>query len=114
MNCNHWDSSCHLGNPELWESCQTKWRDIEGKELECSELQFGWIHYPDSPFGDVDICPHGVCRTHNTQDAVCKWCDSSKQSTKPQGKCKWCGSDNGDWTSIYDWHCRDCGKVTID
>jgi len=29
-------------------------------------------------------------------------------------KCKWCGSTNGEWKSIYDWHCKDCKKVTVD
>jgi len=28
--------------------------------------------------------------------------------------CKWCGSENGEWHSIYDWYCKDCGKVTVD
>ena len=39
---------------------------------------------------------------------------SPKLKPTPIGKCKWCGSDNGCWTSIYDWKCHDCGKVTID
>lgn len=34
--------------------------------------------------------------------------------TKPEGKCQWCGSEDGHWSSIYDWHCHKCGKVTID
>lgn len=29
-------------------------------------------------------------------------------------KCKHCGSEKGHWESIYDWHCDDCGKVTVD
>lgn len=29
-------------------------------------------------------------------------------------KCQWCDSENGEWKSIYDWHCKECGKVTID
>ena len=40
--------------------------------------------------------------------------DTPKQTKKAKGKCKHCGSENGFWASIYDWHCRVCGKVTID
>jgi len=74
MKCTHWDSSCHLGSPEKWEECQEFFSILDGVNVECSELQFGWNHYPNSPFGNVDICPHGVYRTHDTNDAVCKWC----------------------------------------
>jgi len=68
MTCNFLSQNCHSGTPETWKKCQ----DMIGTK--CPLLDFGWKHYPDSPFGDVDICVHGVCRTHGTHDDICKWC----------------------------------------
>ena len=84
MKCKHWDSSCHLGSPEKWEECQEYFSIQDGVNVECSELHFGWRHYPDSPFGNVDICTHGVCRTHETNDAVCKWCSVTAVSKRSE------------------------------
>ena len=68
MTCNHWSQNCHLGNPKHWKRC------AERLDVECDELAFGWTHYPDSPWGDIDICVHGVTRTHGTTDVKCRWC----------------------------------------
>jgi len=68
MSCNYLDQSCHGGTPEQWKRCAAR------HGVECDMLDFGWTHYPNSPFGDVDICTHGVCRTHGTNDDRCKWC----------------------------------------
>jgi len=68
MSCNNFDQSCHGGTPEQWKRCAAR------HGVECDMLDFGWTHYPNSPFGDVDICTHGVCRTHGTNDDGCKWC----------------------------------------
>jgi len=40
-------------------------------------------------------------------------CDCSRH-TKSEDRCRYCGSTDGYWSSIYDWHCRNCGKVTVD
>ena len=68
MSCNHWSQNCHGGTPEDWKRCGAR------HGVECDQLNFGWKHYPDSPFGDVDICVHGVCRIHGSTDAACRWC----------------------------------------
>jgi len=70
MICKYFNQSCHLGTPHEWEQCAAQ------NGTECDMLKFGWGHCPDSPWGDVDICAHGVCRTHGTNDNTCKWCDS--------------------------------------
>ena len=40
--------------------------------------------------------------------------DHEEVLVRATGKCQWCGSEDGEWTSIYDWHCHICGKVTVD
>ncbi len=68
VNCRFFSQNCHGGHPEAWNRCGAR------HGVECDMLDFGWRHFPDSPFGDVDICVHGVCRMHGTKDDKCKWC----------------------------------------
>ncbi len=35
-----------------------------------------WKHYPDSPWGNVDICEHGNVRKHGNTESVCVYCDA--------------------------------------
>jgi len=85
MSCNYLDQSCHGGTPEQWKRCAAR------HGVECDMLDFGWTHYPNSPFGDVDICTHGVCRTHGTNDDECKWCTPHRILI--------CGDRN--WTDVH-------------
>ena len=82
MKCNHWSQNCHGGYPEVWKRC------AERHGVECDQLIFEWHHYPDSPFGDVYICNHGVCLMADSTDS-CKWCGnpyhSSEQMQKTNG-----------------------------
>lgn len=49
-----------------------------------------WQHYPESPWGDVDICSDGNVRPHGSTEKICVICDyDSKVCLK---KCKVCGS----------------------
>ena len=34
-----------------------------------------WQHFPDSPWGDVEICPHGLTRDVGSRSRTCVWCD---------------------------------------
>lgn len=34
-----------------------------------------WKHYPNSPFGDIDICDHGCTRAHGSTAKECLLCD---------------------------------------
>ena len=74
MKCPNEDQSCHLGNILMWKRCEIRMSKQNGFKVKCSQLEFGYTHFPDSPFGNVDICVHGVCRTHGTNDDKCKWC----------------------------------------
>lgn len=66
--CNHWDQGCHVMTNEESSQC------ANGLGVHCPNLD-GWKHYPESPFGDVDICPHGVVREHGTTSDRCRFCD---------------------------------------
>ena len=70
-----------------------------------------------SPWPWVANIWDGFCKKHAKPWMAHGGCDDH-ESIESKGertmKCKFCGSENGHWASIYDWHCHDCGKVTID
>jgi len=56
-----------------------------------------WKHFPNSPFGDIDICEHGCTREHGSTKKECIICDYSKNAKLqilPCAECK----------SIGTWH----------
>lgn len=40
-----------------------------------SKIQPSWKNYPDSPWGNVDICAHGCMREHGDTTPQCVLCD---------------------------------------
>jgi hypothetical protein len=38
-----------------------------------------WKHYPNSPFGNIDICDHGCTRNHGDIKRNCINCDYPKE-----------------------------------
>jgi len=68
-----------------------------------------WQHYPDSPFGDVDICEHGCCREHGDERDLCVYCDhDGKVYLAPCEKCS--GTEEGDRVIVQTWHDEQSGK----
>lgn len=72
--CRNWDSSCHLLNDEQSAICAVCHGGVRCFNLET------WKHYPDSPYGDVDICPHGNVREHGCTDKICMYCDDREET----------------------------------
>jgi len=66
--CDRWQQTCTLLTDDQSLSCAKKLNVI------CFNVGI-WKHYPDSPFGDVDMCPHGCCRPHNSKEKMCRICD---------------------------------------
>ena len=69
-----------------------------------------WKHYPDSPFGDVDICEHGYTRGHVASDVhepVCVDCDYPEDTLLAVMHCNPCNS--GTWHK--DGVCVICGST---
>lgn len=66
--CYNWDQNCHLIPNDKAKECAEK------KGIKCPNLD-SWKHYPDSPWGNIDICPHGNTRDHGSTEKVCIYCD---------------------------------------
>lgn len=60
-----------------------------------------WKHYPDSPFGDVDICEHGCCRPHGNELHRCVICDHPGEVHL--AACAVC-SGGGRTIEVQTWH----------
>lgn len=67
-----------------------------------------WKHYPNSPWGDIDICPHGVTREHGDDTPRCIICDYSKDDNIELLRCKICKA----MTYHLDKKCLRCGSET--
>jgi hypothetical protein len=69
-----------------------------------------WNHYPNSPFGDIDICEHGCDREHGDTHPVCIYCDYPEDSKFSMFHCKNCNPN----TKVLNWFlnnkCIKCGK----
>lgn len=66
--CHNWSQNCHLVSNEEAKKCAEK------KGVSCLNLE-GWKHYSTSPYGDVDICPHGCIKNHGSIKKECIFCD---------------------------------------
>jgi hypothetical protein len=74
-----------------------------------------WKHYPNSPFGNIDICEHGCTREHGSTEKECIYCDYPNRVKLEMRECKICekllpqGIKN-----IGTWHvngkCISCSK----
>jgi len=49
-----------------------------------------WKHYPNSPWGDIDICRHGVTRFHGDKNKHCVYCDYPENTNLKIDYCKIC------------------------
>lgn len=67
--CRNWSQNCHLVPNDLAKKC------ADEKGVLCPNFD-GWKHYPDSPWGNIDICPHGVTRPHSSTKKECIFCDA--------------------------------------
>jgi len=50
-----------------------------------------WTHYPNSPYGNIDICEHGCVRDHGSKEKECIICDYPKNvklEMLPCAECK--------------------------
>ena len=63
-----------------------------------------WKHYPDSPWGDIDICIHGCTRPHGSTEKVCVFCDYPENANLELFWCEGCESI----TWHLDKHCLKC------
>ena len=68
------------------------------QQVEEEDLWSKWKHYPNSPFGNVDICLHGCVRFHGSKEKVCVFCDY--KSRVQLQFCKECNVTT--WHSIVD------------
>ena len=69
IKCSNWESSCHLISNEFAKQCADR------RNVLCPNLD-GWKHYPDSPWGNIDICPHGCTREYGSTEKECIFCDA--------------------------------------
>ena len=67
--CENWSQNCHTLPDEQARVC------AKNKGVACPNLET-WQHYRDSPWGDMDICPHGNIREHGSTEKVCTFCDN--------------------------------------
>jgi hypothetical protein len=49
-----------------------------------------WQHYPNSPFGNIDICKHGCTRDHGDTNPNCLYCDYPPNTISTFDKCPKC------------------------
>uniref|UniRef100_A0A6M3IEH2 Uncharacterized protein n=1 Tax=viral metagenome TaxID=1070528 RepID=A0A6M3IEH2_9ZZZZ len=56
-----------------------------------------WEYYPDSPWGDVDICVHGCIRGHGARGINCTICDLQKDAELKLQYCKKCDAMTWHW-----------------
>jgi len=66
--CQNWEQNCHIVPNNIAKDC------ADARGVTCPNLD-GWKHYPESPWGDIDICPHGCTRPHGSTEKECRFCD---------------------------------------
>jgi hypothetical protein len=66
-----------------------------------------WKRYRDSPFGDIEICPHGCTKDHGDKRKHCIHCDYSEKEKKylKMEVCKRC-SEERHCEQSFTWHYR--------
>lgn len=65
-----------------------------------------WKRYPNSPWGDIEICEHGCTREHGSTEKVCVHCDHPADANIVLSNCAVCGST----TWHLDGECMRCGE----
>lgn len=86
------ETVCNLVSQGCNRSTQTGLRHcakIRGFDKCCYEDET-WTHHPDSPWGDIDICAHGVTRDHGDTKKYCIYCDYPEDSVWTSGHCPNC------------------------
>jgi hypothetical protein len=72
-----------------------------------------WKHYPNSPFGNIDICEHGCTREHGSMKRECIYCDYPERSKLEMYECKVCEKVCG-LKGVKTWHvngkCIPCSR----
>jgi hypothetical protein len=70
-----------------------------------------WEYFPNSPFGDVDICNHGCTRQVLDRDKkICISCDYPSNANIMCLPCLNCNPTGGTWH--LDGNCLICGTYT--
>lgn len=68
-----------------------------------------WKRYPDSPYGDVEICEHGVTREPRDTKKYCLYCDYPPDTKFTVGNCKICNPNHPDTMTVHlDGQCLRC------
>ena len=69
-----------------------------------------WKRYPNSPWGDIEICEHGCTREYGSTERVCVHCDYPADANIVLSNCAVCGST----TWHLDGECLRCGELSSD
>ena len=71
-----------------------------------------WKHFPDSPYGDVEICEHGNTREPGDTRKICLYCDYPPSTKFEHRNCKICNPDSSTTMTVHlEGKCLRCESI---